>query len=83
MIGLALLISILAFIIALFKKGPYKFQVFLLVALAIISFLITLHFTNHKDPNNPFSGIGAAIIGSVVIVFLSFAALGLSLYNKR
>lgn len=83
MIGLALIISIAAVIIALVKNSCYKNLVIILATMAVIALLVTVHFTNQTDLNNPFAAIGPAIIGSTVVLILSFTAFTLSFFNKR
>jgi nicotinamide riboside transporter PnuC len=82
MIGLALILSIAAAVIALLKRGRYNKQVFVLVALTVITLAVTMHFTNHKDANNPFASIGPAILGSLIATILSVSALAISFIKK-
>lgn len=83
MIGLFFILSIVAVVIAMLKKSRFKRLVILLAALTVITFFVTIHFTTRYDPQNPYAGIGYAIIGSIIVTVLSVTALFLSFKQKR
>lgn len=83
MIGLAFILSLVAIVIAIIKKSRFMKMVILLAVLSIITFFVTVHFTNRHDAQNPFAGIGYAIIGSITATVLSLTALILSFKQKR
>ena len=83
MIGLAFILSIVAVVIAILKKSRFMKLVILLAVLTVITFFITAHFTTRYDPQNPYAGIGYAIIGSIIVTVLSLTALILSFKQKR
>ena len=83
MIGLAFILSFVALVIAILKKSRFMKLVVLLAVLAVVTFFVTVHFTNQHDAQNPFAGIGYAIIGSIVATVLSLTALLLSFKQQR
>ena len=83
MIGLAFIFSLVAIVIAILKKSRFMKLVIILAVLAVITFFVTVHFTNRHDAQNPFAGIGYAIIGSITITVFSLTALFLSFKQKR
>ena len=83
MIGLAFILSLVAIVVAILKKGRFMKLVILLAVLTVITFFITVHFTNRHDAQNPFAGIGYAIIGSITATVLSLTALILSFKQKQ
>lgn len=83
MIGLALIFSFVATVIAILKKSRFMNLVILFAVLTVITFFVTVHFTNRHDAQNPFAGIGYAIIGSITATVLSLASLILSFKQKR
>ena len=83
MIELAFILSTVAIVIAILKKSRYMKLVILLAVFTVITFFVTAHFTTGYDPQNPYAGIGYAIIGSIIVMILSSTALILSFKQKR
>ena len=83
MIGLAFILSLVAIVVAVLKKSRFMKVVILLALLTVITFFVTVHFTNRHDAQNPFAGIGYAIIGSITAAVLSLTALILSFKQQR
>ena len=83
MIGIAFMISFVALVVAIRKKSRFMKVVILLAVLSVITFFVTVHFTNRHDAQNPFAGIGYAIIGSITVTVLSLTALILSFKQKQ
>ena len=83
MIGLAFILSFVAIVVAILKKSRFMKVIILLAVLTVITFFATVHFTNRHDAQNPFAGIGYAIIGSITATVLSLTALILSFKRKQ
>lgn len=83
MIGLAFILSFVAIVVAILKKSRFMKVIILLAVLTVITFFVTVHFTNRHDAQNPFAGIGYAIIGSITVTVLSLTALILSFKQKQ
>lgn len=83
MIGLALLISIVAALVAVFRPGTHRKAVFVLTGLMVATFGLTLLATTRHDPANPFAAIGPAILGTLVSLVLAAAALVSALTGRR
>lgn len=83
MIGLAFILSFVAIVVAVLKKSRFTKVVILLAVLTVITFFVTVHFTNRHNAQNPFAGIGYAIIGSITVTVLSLTALILSFKQKQ
>jgi hypothetical protein len=87
MIGIALILSVLALVIAIIKKGRYLKLVLGLTIFCILTFLITYKLANPIcSPNttcNPFAGLGPAIIGSAIMLLAALTALVLSFQKKN
>jgi len=75
MIELAFILSTVAIVIAILKKSRF-------MKLVILLAVVTAHFTTRYDPQNPYAGIGYAIIGSIIVMILSSTALILSFKQK-
>ncbi len=86
MIGLALVFSLAAMFIALFRDSKNKRLVLILFAATVITFFITYKLANPVCPPsqtcNSFDGLGAGIIGSIVSMVISIGALILSFQKK-
>lgn len=83
MIGISFILSLVAVVVAILKKSRFTKLIFLLAVLSVITFFVTAHFTTRPDPQNPYAGIGYAIIGSIIVTVLSLTALVLSFKQKR
>ena len=81
MIGIAVLLSALALIIALIKRGRLWKFVLIFIALSILAFFITNHYVNSCGQD--FCGIGQAVIGSAVSVGFAVAAVACAFQPKR
>lgn len=87
MIGIAIILSFIAMIIALARNGKHKWLVMLLFGAVIITLLITNKLANPDCPPaqtcNSFEGIGPAIFGSLVSFMISISALILSFRKEK
>jgi hypothetical protein len=73
MIGIAILSSLVAIIIAAIKRGRLWKLVLIFTALSILAFFITEHYVNSCGQD--FCGIGQALIGSLISLGFALAAV--------
>jgi predicted MFS family arabinose efflux permease len=81
MTGIAVLLSLLAIVVALIKRGHLWKLVLIFVTLSILSFLITNYYVNSCKED--FCGIGQALIGSVISLGFALAAVIGAFQPKR
>lgn len=81
MIGIAVLLSLVAIVIAIIKRGPLWKLMLVFVALSILTFVITNYYVN--SCREDFCGIGQALIGSVISLALALAAVVCAFRPKR
>jgi hypothetical protein len=81
MIGIAVLLSLLAVIVALVKRGRLWKLVLIFVVLSISTFLITNYYVNSCKAD--FCGIGQALIGSLIFLGFALAAVICAFQPKR
>jgi hypothetical protein len=82
MIGIAVLLSLVAIIVALVKRGHLWKLVLIFVALSILTFFITNYYVNSCSYND-FCGIGEALIGSLISLGFALAAVVCAFQPKR
>jgi hypothetical protein len=83
MIGIAVLLSLFAIIVAIVKRGRLWKLVLTFVALSILTFFITYHYANSNSCDNDFCGIGYGIIGSLISLGFALAAVVCAFQPKR
>ncbi len=81
MISIGILLSLVAVGVALVKRGRLWKQVLVFVALSVLTFLITNWYVNSCSEN--FCGIGQALIGSLISMVFSLAAVFCAFQPKR
>lgn len=84
MIGIAILLSAFAIIVALIKRGRLWKLVLAFCALSILAFFVTYHYANScgQGPED-FCGIGAGIIGSIISLVFALAAVVCAFQPKQ